>query len=105
MVYVAGSSEGKFKSPLPFVGDSLASPFASLVTETLAPTTSCPDGSTTVPDRVPVVVWADTGTTGNTNSTPKNNAVNGVIVLIAILLSSSNPLSKVRLHKRKKPPL
>src|SRR5262249_43109724 len=56
--YLPGKSSGTVKNPSPFVAVDLSTLVASFFTTTVAPATTPPFGSTTVPRRVPVTTWA-----------------------------------------------
>src|SRR5204862_2968298 len=62
---MAGSREGKLKSPDPVLSARRTSPVASFVTVTFAVGITLFDGSTTVPVIVPVVVCAESGAKTN----------------------------------------
>src|SRR4051812_17292999 len=74
MLYVAGKSDGKLKLPVSDVRALLDSPVASFVTDTIAPGMSAPPGSTTVPESVPVVVWARSGAIAMVNNVTPNKS-------------------------------
>src|SRR5262249_22080375 len=58
IAYVPGCTAAKLKSPALLDVTLRASPVRSLVSVTVAPTTAFPDPSTTVPDILPLTVWA-----------------------------------------------